>query len=102
MTSASGDTWFVARVNTHGRRKGIAPVSRAGYLVFVAFVIGEIAALLAGFAVLYAMPDQMILGIAIMVIGVGLTMTFLFVMVARHTDYTMTLNDYRAQQARIG
>ncbi|BCW89502.1 hypothetical protein sos41_26680 [Alphaproteobacteria bacterium SO-S41] len=102
MTSASGETWFVPRVNTMGRRKGIAPVSRAGYLSFVAFVIGEIASMAAGFAVIFLMPDYFVLGIAIIVIGVAASMGFLFLMVARHTDYATTLPAYRAEQGRRG
>ena len=102
MTAPSGDTWFVPRVNTAGRRKGIAPVTRAGVLSFVGFVAGEMISLLAGFAVIFTMPDMLVLGIAIIVVGVGLSMAFLFLMIKRHTDFSMTYDAYKARQARNG
>ena len=102
MSAPSGDTWFVPRT-TRGnppRRKGIAPVTRAGYLSIAAFVVGELVSMAAGFAVIFLMPDYLALGIAIIVIGVGLSMGFLFLMVARHTDHATTLDQYRARQAQ--
>jgi hypothetical protein len=101
MSLDDGQIWFVSRRSPEQPlRKGLVPVKRAGYLTIAAFVLGEVVSLIAGMAVMIVYPGMEILGIAIIVGGVCLSMAFLFVMVARHTDRSVTLADYRARQAQ--
>lgn len=104
MSARAGEAWFVPRMSRGNppRGKGIVPISRAGYLTFFAFVVGETAALALGMWIIFSMPDQLVLGIAVIVVGVGLSMSGLFLTVHRRTDYSTTLNEWRARQRQNG
>ncbi len=101
MTSRSGETWFTPGYRmADGRPKKIVPVSRAGWMTFLGFAVGEAAAILGGAAIIVAMPDQMILGFAVIGLGLILSIGFLVLMIYRHTDFTLTRDEFRARQAR--
>lgn len=108
MSAREGEAWFVVRNRPipgsamDRSRRGVVPVTRAGYLTFVLFFISETIFIALALALYFFLAAPIWVSAVVLVFGMLLSAGFLLLTIVRRTDYAITIDEYRAQQRRNG